>query len=107
MNCYPPIGSQADIHANNISIGSWVTCPCEADRTRQREAGLPVAQFSLTGTLRIVKAEVFDGYGQVVETGDRIIYCTPVQAEHAKKLLAFHMFVTATLDARGNVVKVS
>jgi hypothetical protein len=110
VSIYPPVESQPEIHAANAGIrGSWHVCPCEVCRTLQREAGLPVAQFGLTGTLRIHYAETFGDYGHLVEGGGRIIYCAPAQSVYAAKLLSTPpaLYVTATLDAKGNVVKVS
>lgn len=106
---YLPIGTQEEIHEGNIMVSSWVNCPCEADRARQREAGKPVAQFAITGVFRILKAEVFEGYGRITESGGRIIYCSVEHAAYAERLLSTPpvLFVTATLDQKGNVVKVS
>lgn len=58
-------------------------------------------------TIRIHVAEALDGYGQVTDGYGRALRCTAEQADYARKLLVFNLWVTATLDAMGNVVKVS
>jgi hypothetical protein len=56
---------------------------------------------------RIHNAEVFADYGHLTDGNGEVVRCTAAQADYVRKLLAYNMFVTATLDGKGNVVKVS